>query len=214
MELSKECKNIAEAYVKASEELKNIGYDSKAGGTGFSYKYASLAHILNETKPILAKHEIAVSQESHEDEQGRQITETLLMHKTGEWMKTKTSVRHPDSTNPQDSGKAITYSRRYGYCAALNIVSEEDNDCNDIEPRKKETVKKLRVNMKLARTHIESMESKEDLRECFKDHMNRYIVSEQEKEELVSMCEARKEFILKPKEALKDFEDTITEPKG
>ena len=52
---------------------------------------------------------------------------TRLSHSSGEWMEAETPL-FLVKDDPQAQGSAITYMRRYAYCAVLGIVADPDDD--------------------------------------------------------------------------------------
>lgn len=120
-------KNIATALISAQEDLKNPDQNKQ----GYGYKYADLASILDQVKPVLAKHKLAITQLACDDGNGRVGVETILMHESGETFTSKLTLPIPDmkgNTATQQAGAAITYARRYAISAILNITSDEDTD--------------------------------------------------------------------------------------
>lgn len=96
----------------------------------FKSKYADLAAVIDATKEGLSMNGLAVLQPPAFDRgSGTVEVLTLLAHSSGEWIK---SVLHMpvNKTDAQGVGSAITYGRRYGYSAVLNVASEEDDDGN------------------------------------------------------------------------------------
>ena len=134
MKKSESIKEIAQAMCKASEEIKNIQKNNTANMGNYSCKYADLPHILDNVKPILTKNNLIVVQDAFRAEEGYLDIRTLFMHVSGEWIETTVTVP-TTSNNPnkaQAAGSAITYGRRYGLSALLNISSEEDKDASDL----------------------------------------------------------------------------------
>jgi len=120
-------KNIAMALVKAQTELLNPDKNQ----SGYGYKYADLASILDQTKPVLAKHGLAISQLATDDGNGRVGVKTILLHESGEMLESNLTLPIPEmkgTTSTQAAGAAITYARRYAISAILNIAADEDTD--------------------------------------------------------------------------------------
>lgn len=120
-------KNIAMALVKAQTELLNPDKNQ----SGYGYKYADLASILDQTKPVLAKHGLAISQLATDDGNGRVGVKTILIHESGEMLESNLTLPIPEmkgTTTTQAAGAAITYARRYAISAILNIAADEDTD--------------------------------------------------------------------------------------
>lgn len=122
--------NIAKALVKAQLELKNPEQNKE----GYGYKYSDLASLIDLTKPVLQKNGLAITQLACDDGNGRVGVETILMHESGESLKSTLTLPIPEmkgNTATQQAGAAITYARRYAYSAILNITSEEDTDASN-----------------------------------------------------------------------------------
>lgn len=142
METSQTTIEISKALAKSQTELKNpnknktVNVRTQQGGT-YSYKYADLADILDQVKPILAKNGLTIVQ-GNTDKEGRVNIETLLLHESGEWIKTDLLMpqAHETRMNPaQALGSLLTYGRRYAITSLLNLASDEDNDANTPEPK-------------------------------------------------------------------------------
>lgn len=126
-------KNIAMALVKAQTELKNPDKNQQ----GHGYRYADLASILDQTKPVLSKNGLAISQLATDDGNGRVGVKTILLHESGEMLESNLTLPIPEMltrdgkkmmTDTQAAGAAITYARRYAISAILNIAADEDTD--------------------------------------------------------------------------------------
>lgn len=124
---SESISNLAIALVKAQAEIKTVSKDG--ANPHFRSKYATLDNIIDETKPVLTKHGLAVLQMPGGDGENV-IMRTLLMHESGEWLETEPLVMRPVKNDPQGMGSCITYARRYSYSALLSISTDEDDDGN------------------------------------------------------------------------------------
>jgi len=120
---------IAAALVSFSGEVKSIAHDSE--NPHFKSQYTSLDHMIDETKPILAKHGLTVMQFPGGD--GDRITvRTMVVHNSGEWIESEPLILKPVKLDPQGAGSAITYARRYSYAAALSLSLGDDDDGNSV----------------------------------------------------------------------------------
>jgi len=116
----------SEALVAAIGELSNV--PKTASNPYFKSKYAPLDSIIEATRPILAKHGLAVMQQPLFME-GTAGVETTILHKGGH--STTTTLLLPlKDQSPQGVGSAITYARRYALAAVLGIAAEDDDDGN------------------------------------------------------------------------------------
>jgi hypothetical protein len=112
------------ALVKALGELRNVA--KNAVNPHFKSKFATLDSILDATRPILAKHGLALSQEPV-FEDGMAGVVTRIIHTSGESRESKLLLPMRDQS-AQGAGSAITYARRYSAAAVLGIASEDDED--------------------------------------------------------------------------------------
>jgi hypothetical protein len=93
---------------------------------GYTYRYAELADFIDACRKPLAEAGLAITQPATTD--GRLVTvETTLWHESGEWM-SNVFVLESASPSPQKIGSALTFARRYAYCALLGISAEKDDD--------------------------------------------------------------------------------------
>lgn len=122
MEQSDSIKELAEALAIAQGELKNV---TKSGNGNYG-KYAELGPTLDEVRPIISKHGLAVTQLPTVLENGDPGLATQLMHKSGEWLRATMKVLNQQNT-PQAQGSGITYARRYALTAVLGIAGDDDD---------------------------------------------------------------------------------------
>ena len=128
MFMSAEIDQIAAALSEFQSELKQpelskeVSVKTRTGGT-YSFKYADLSSCVKAAVPAMKKAGLAVTQLVI----GGTLT-TLLVHKSGQWFKSE--LRIGNSPDYQALGSAITYLKRYSYCAILGIVADTDDDAN------------------------------------------------------------------------------------
>ena len=124
---------LATAMALAQAEIENAS--KNANNPHFRSKYADLAEVLNTARPVLSKHGIAVIQfPSFAD--GVASVETVITHKSGEWMSDKCSAP-VSKQDPQGVGSAITYLRRYSLAAVAGIAQEDDDANHASQPKPK-----------------------------------------------------------------------------
>ena len=116
----------AQALVAAIGELSNV--PKTASNPYFKSKYAPLDAIVEATRPVLAKHGLAIQQQPLFME-GTAGVETTILHKSGH--STTTTLLLPlKDQSPQGVGSAITYARRYALASVLGLATEDDDDGN------------------------------------------------------------------------------------
>lgn len=140
--------------VKALAEMKNPKQHAtaeiitKTGGK-YTYTYATLDDLLNMARPILAKHNLAITQDVSSNETDISI-ETVIIHSSGEWKSSgpfyigiEERVESKDGSviykplSPQAIGSLISYIRRYQLTAFLGVAGEQDDDAQIAETPKK-----------------------------------------------------------------------------
>lgn len=125
-------KQIADALVKVQTELKPVHKESlneafkRPGNTGS--KYADLTTVWEATRGLLTKHGLCLVQTTDFDEHGAWLR-TMLLHTSGESIEGRFPLR-PTKPDMQGMGSALTYARRYGLCAIVGIVADDDDDGN------------------------------------------------------------------------------------
>ncbi len=116
-------------------------------GQGYTYNYATMAGAVAATQAPLAENGLGMLQPPTASKseyiarpggEGYDIVTTItittrLQHKSGQWMESDLTISIGGGS-PQDLGSAITYGRRYAWCAMLGLAVAEDNDAAGVEP--------------------------------------------------------------------------------
>lgn len=111
---------LAKALAAAQGEFTNPTKDRT--NPHFRNKYATLDSMQTATRPILARHGLAIVQLPT----ATPSLITRLMHTSGQYVESETPIAA--NLKPQEYGSALTYMRRYSYAAILNITADEDDD--------------------------------------------------------------------------------------
>lgn len=122
MEQSESITELAAALAAAQGELKAVSKTGKSNYGKFVELGAALEHVL----PILSKQGLSVTQMPVIGDDNTTHMVTMLMHKSGEWIKSTYPVRMQQTT-PQGQGSAITYARRYALMAVVGIAGDDDD---------------------------------------------------------------------------------------
>ena len=129
MKTSENINELAAALAKAQGEFPPIPKDctakvtTKKGGE-YTFQYADLETILHTIRPVLAKHQLALSlsPELRANEQGGMravVTTVLVMHSSGQWVRTEGlavaiyAEASPDSRRSPKSSRTSTSGVRY-----------------------------------------------------------------------------------------------------
>ena len=108
--------------IKQPNLNKEVKVDSKKGYT-YKFKYADLSTCISAASPSLKENGLSVVQIIY----GQKLI-TILTHKSGQWFRSEVDIRIAPDANYQELGSAITYLKRYSYCAILGIVADIDDD--------------------------------------------------------------------------------------
>lgn len=117
--------NIAKAVVTAQSKLHNLGKNAQ----GHNYQYLTLDKLIDETRGILAECGLAIVQPMAAIGETPAV-KTILIHESGEMIEgvypiAKAGMRQ--CNDAQQMGAAVTYARRYGLAAMLNIAQADDD---------------------------------------------------------------------------------------
>jgi hypothetical protein len=119
--------NLAKALVAFNVEVKIIEKDAQ--NPHFKNHYASLDTIIDDVRPLLAKHGLSMMQFPGGD--GEKFTlRSMLLHESGEWIESEPITMRPVKNDPQGIGSCSTYARRYSLSAMLSLNTGEDDDGN------------------------------------------------------------------------------------
>lgn len=142
--------SFLEALVAARAEMPVLAFD--ASNPHFRSKYLSLAGVMEGVTPVLTKYGIIVTHSAYRNEDGSPWLRTSLIHTSGDRLDSDLPI---SGGNPQQTGSAITYARRYALLGLLGMVGDEDDDGNAASaPAGKATVAKgpSEPQMKLIKT--------------------------------------------------------------
>lgn len=115
------------ALAAARGAIANPKKGSKADTGSYSYKYADLGTVLDAVAPILAEHGLAALQDVRSNIEHKSVeVSTIIVHASGGWISFG-PLAFPATGNPQQTGSAITYARRYTLSAALGVAAEDDD---------------------------------------------------------------------------------------
>lgn len=115
---------IAPAFIKAKLAFAPALKDRT--NPAFKSKYADLGSCLDAVDDALLANGIALYQETSLDDSGITI-ETVLLHESGETLRSGKLHVPASKQDPQGYGSALTYARRYSLMAACGIAPEDDD---------------------------------------------------------------------------------------
>lgn len=128
------------ALSKAQSEMPEV--KKNAQNPFLKNKYADLGAVIEASRGVLAKNELAVTQFPVSDGDKIGVT-TLLAHSSGEWLEDTILISATDAKGlsfAQSAGVVISYLRRYAWASILGMYADEDTDGN--HPKTSEPVRK------------------------------------------------------------------------
>ena len=135
IEHSTEITQLIAALHAASPSLSGVKRDSI--NPHFKNRYATLEAVIDAAKGPLFDNGIVFTQAPGRMIEGSIELTTMLMHKTGQWM--KSTIHIPLSKqDPQGAGSAITYGCRYALMAMLGLPPIDDDAEGAIDRKKPE----------------------------------------------------------------------------
>lgn len=133
MNKSEQIGQLAEALSLFQGEIK----DPIKNKVSHTSKYADLPSILELCRPLLSKNGLSIVQFPGNSANDKISIETVLMHKSGEWLSAtyemsaiSEGARLKSTNAAQADGIIITYARRYAITALLAIAAQDDTDAN------------------------------------------------------------------------------------
>lgn len=124
---SDQINELAAALSKAQGEMKNASKDGL--NPHLKSKYATLGSIWDACREPLSKHGLSASQLISQEGESVFLT-TILMHSSGQWIKSTVSVIAGKPT-PQALGSSITYMRRYSLASIIGVTAGDDDDAEE-----------------------------------------------------------------------------------
>jgi hypothetical protein len=126
MKMSENITELSAALVMAQAEIGNAQKNKKNDFLKGA-KYADLESVWAAASPALKSHGLSILQlPTQSEKQGHFEMETMLLHKSGQWICSTISLPCPKQ-DPQGYGSAMTYARRYALAAMLGIVQSDDD---------------------------------------------------------------------------------------
>lgn len=123
--MSDQIDQLATALAKAQAEFSIAGLNQK--NPFFKSNYADYQAVVNATRPALSKYGLSVSHPPCVSDDGQSYLVTLLMHSSGQWIKSK--ARHnPQKSDVQALASYNTYLRRMCYSSIVGAVTGEIDD--------------------------------------------------------------------------------------
>ena len=150
---SEQLQELATALAKAQGEMTLASEDKV--NPHFKSSYASLGSVWDACRLPLSRHGLSIIQ-NPQVEGGELFLVTMLLHSSGQWMKSKMPVTNAKNT-PQALGSCITYMRRYALSSMVGIAPGDDDDANAAQP-----VQEYKPKARPAQTHTIDINSRSE----------------------------------------------------
>lgn len=119
---------LAKAMAEAQNKIKPAAKDGL--NPHFKSKYTSIASVWESLRDPMTSNGLTVWQDVTTNERGVSV-ETRIVHSSGQWVEFGPLTMPVSKQDAQGFGSVISYSKRYALCAAIGIVSsDEDDDAN------------------------------------------------------------------------------------
>jgi hypothetical protein len=129
---SESINELAKALALAQGEIRGASEDKV--NPHFKSSYASLASVWDACRLPLSKNGLSIIQ-NPDMINGDLYLVTMLLHSSGQWMKSTIPVSNPKGT-PHALGSSLTYMRRYSLSAMVGVAPGDDatdDDANAIQ---------------------------------------------------------------------------------
>jgi hypothetical protein len=132
MKTSESLSELIPDLIKFQAEMPILKKDSSVSmelksGRKVEYDYIELGSIVEQSKEVLAKHNLSIIQPRGTIE-GKPALFTMLLHKSGQYIQTYTILELTGKTE-QEKGSVITYNSRYDYVGMVRfgLLGEDDD---------------------------------------------------------------------------------------
>ena len=128
LQTSEQINEVATAIAVVQGQIGHVGKDGKAdAGKRGTYKYATIASVLDEIRGPMSAAGLCLLQAPHLDHVAGTVgVETRIIHTSGQWVACVSSCALA-SGEPQQVGSGQTYMRRYGIMALLGLGTDDDD---------------------------------------------------------------------------------------
>lgn len=123
--MSESIDQLATALAKAQGEFTVAG--KSKSNPFFKSKYADLESVVEASRPSLSKYGLSVVQSPFKNEDGSSCLVTILMHASGQWVKS-ISAHNPAKNDIQSLSSYNTYLKRMCYTSIVGVVTGDEDD--------------------------------------------------------------------------------------
>jgi hypothetical protein len=142
MKTSEQIIEISKAMNLAQREMRPAIKDST--NPHFRSKYSDLASVMEAIREPIGNNGLSIWQDATLEESGVSVT-TRIVHVSGQWVEFGPLTIPLGKKDAHAVGSACSYGKRYALCAALGVVSDDDDDGNKAVASYKNESKKMEV---------------------------------------------------------------------
>ncbi len=126
--MSDQIDQLATALAKAQAEFTTAKKDKD--NPFFKSKYADFESVVIATRPALTKNGLSMVQNVFRFNDGHHYLVTMLLHSSGQWIKSK-AQHNPQKSDIQSLSSYNTYLKRMCYSSMVGAVTGEHDDDGD-----------------------------------------------------------------------------------
>ncbi len=128
MKTSENIQDIAKAMSLAQQQLKPAAKDSV--NPHYKSKYSDISSVWDAIREPIASNGLTIWQDVTTQDKTVSVT-TRIVHSSGQWVEFGPLCVPMSKMDAHGVGSAISYGKRYALCAAIGVVSaDEDDDAN------------------------------------------------------------------------------------
>lgn len=127
MKTSENIIEISKAMNLAQREMRPAIKDST--NPHFRSKYSDLASVMDAIREPIGNNGLSIWQDATLEDLGVSVT-TRIVHISGQWVEFGPLTIPIGKRDAHAVGSACSYGKRYALCAALGVVSDDDDDGN------------------------------------------------------------------------------------
>jgi hypothetical protein len=127
MKTSENIIEISKAMNLAQREMRPAIKDST--NPHFRSKYSDLASVMDAIREPIGNNGLSIWQDATLEDMGVSVT-TRIVHVSGQWVEFGPLTIPIGKKDAHAVGSACSYGKRYALCAALGVVSDDDDDGN------------------------------------------------------------------------------------
>lgn len=145
MKRSENIIEFAKAMNLAQKEMRPAIKDST--NPHFHSKYSDLASVMEAIRDPMGNNGLSIMQETTLNNNGVSVI-TLILHTSGQWIELDPLTIPIGKRDAHAVGSACSYGKRYALCAALGVVSDDDDGNGAVASNNESKSKQIKYTIK------------------------------------------------------------------